>query len=106
LFDALEAGKPVDAPTGSVAADSLAPRQVGGLMFPIAQRHVQRVVLVTDDAIRQAQRALWEALRVVAEPGGCAALSALLSGAYQPAEGERVGVVVSGANTTAVKFEG
>jgi threonine dehydratase len=104
LFDALEAGKPVDAPTGSVAADSLAPRQVGGLMFPIAQRHVERVVLVTDDAIRHAQQALWEALRVVAEPGGCAALSALLSGAYQPAEGERVGVVVSGANTTAVSF--
>ena len=104
LFDAIEAGRPVDAPAGSVAADSLAPRQVGQLMFPIAQAHVERVVLVTDDAIRKAQRALWEGLRVVAEPGGCAAFSALLSGAYQPASGERVGVVVSGANTTAVDF--
>jgi len=104
LFEALKAGEPVDAPTGSVAADSLAPRQVGQLMFPIAQAHVDRVVLVTDDAMRTAQRALWEGLRVVAEPGGCAAFSALLSGAYQPAAGERVGVVVSGANTTAVDF--
>ena len=104
LFDALKAGRPVDAPAGSIAADSLAPRQVGHLMFPIAQAHVERVVLVTDDAIRKAQRALWEGLRVVAEPGGCAAFSALLSGAYQPAGGERVAVVVSGANTTAVNF--
>lgn len=104
LYEALKAGRPVDAPTGSVAADSLAPRQVGALMFPIAQAHVERVVLVTDDAIRKAQRALWEGLRIVAEPGGCAAFSALLSGAYQPAPGERVGVVVSGANTTAVDF--
>jgi threonine dehydratase len=104
LFDALKAGKPVDAPTGSVAADSLAPRQVGGLMFPIARAYVDRVVLVTDEAITSAQRALWETLRVVAEPGGCAAFSALTSGAYRPADGERVGVVISGANTTAVSF--
>jgi threonine dehydratase len=104
LFEALKAGFPVDAATGSVAADSLAPRQVGDLMFPIAQAHVDRVVLVTDDAIRAAQRALWEGLRLVAEPGGCAAFSALLSGVYQPAHGERVGVVISGANTTAVDF--
>jgi threonine dehydratase len=104
LYEALKAGRPVDAPTGSVAADSLAPRQVGALMFPIAQAHIERVILVTDEAIRKAQRALWEGLRVVAEPGGCAAFSALLSGAYQPEPGERVGVVVSGANTTAVDF--
>jgi threonine dehydratase len=105
LADALKAGQPVDAPTGSIAADSLAPRQVGELMFPIAQVHVARVVLVTDDAIRMAQRMLWDALRLVAEPGGCTAFAAILSGAYQPGEDERVGVVVSGANTTAVRFE-
>jgi threonine dehydratase len=104
LADALKAGKPVDAPTGSVAADSLAPKQVGELMFPIAQEHIERVVLVTDHAIRMAQKMLWEALRLVVEPGGCTAFAAILSGAYQPAEGERVGVVVSGANTTAVNF--
>jgi threonine dehydratase len=105
LTDALKAGRPVDAATGSVAADSLAPKQVGALMFPIAQAHVARVVLVTDDAIRMAQNTLWDRLRLVAEPGGCTALAAILSGAYQPAGGERVGVVVSGANTTAVSFQ-
>ena len=105
LTEALKAGQPVDAPTGSVAADSLAPRRVGELMFPIAQAHIERVVLVTDDTIRMAQKLLWDGLRLVAEPGGCTAFAAILSGAYQPAEGERVGVVVSGANTTAVTFE-
>jgi threonine dehydratase len=104
LFEALKAGRPVDAPAGSIAADSLAPRRVGELMFPIARAHVGRVVLVTDDAIRRAQQALWETTRLVAEPGGAAALGALVSGAYVPEAGERVGVVVSGANTTAVDF--
>ena len=105
LAEALKAGQPVDAPTGSVAADSLAPKRVGELMFPIAQAHIDRVVLVSDHAIRMAQKMLWEGLRLVVEPGGCTAFAAILSGAYQPAEGERVGVVVSGANTTAVSFE-
>jgi len=99
LAEALRAGRPVDAETGSIAADSLAPRRVGELMFPIARAHVERVVLVDDAAIRQAQDALWSSLRVVAEPGGAAALAALLSGGYVPAAGERVGVVVSGGNT-------
>ena len=100
LFRALEAGRPVDAEAGSIAADSLAPRQVGQLMFPIAQAHVERVVLVGDDDIRRAQAALWRVLRVVAEPGASVPLAALLAGAYRPAPGERVGVVVSGGNTT------
>jgi threonine dehydratase len=105
LTEALRAGRPVDAPAGSIAADSLAPRQVGQLVFPIAVASVERVVLVSDDAIRAAQRALWSTLRLVVEPGGAAAMAALLSGAYVPAPGERVGVVLSGANTTAVDFE-
>lgn len=104
LAMALAAGKPVDAPAGGIAADSLAPRQVGALMFPIAQRHVARVVLVPDDAIREAQLALWKTLRIVAEPGGATALAALLSRREQPGPGTRVGVVLCGANTTAVKF--
>jgi len=104
LTRALEAGKPVDAPAGGIAADSLAPRRVGELMFPIAQAHIARVLLVSDAAIRQAQDALWATLRVVAEPGGAAAFAALLRSAYVPAPGERVGVVVSGGNTTAVDF--
>jgi len=104
LHDALAAGKPVDAPTEGIAADSLAPKQVGRLMFPLAQKYVERSVLVTDDAIRAAQQALWDVLRVVVEPGGAAAMAALLSGRYVPAEGERVAVLLCGANTTAVDF--
>jgi threonine dehydratase len=102
LYRALEAGRPVDAEAGGIAADSLAPKRVGELMFPLAQRWVERVALVSDEAIMEAQRALWSVLRVVAEPGGAAAMAALLSGAYRPAAGERVAVLVCGANTTAV----
>ena len=104
LTRALAAGRPVDAPAGGIAADSLAPRRVGELMFPLAQKYVERVLLVEDQAIRDAQRALWERLRIVAEPGGAAALAALLSKKYQPAANERVGVLVCGGNTTAVDF--
>jgi threonine dehydratase len=102
LTRALEAGRPVDAEAGGLAADSLAPRRVGELMFPLAQAFIERVVLVSDAAIESAQAALWDRLRLVAEPGGAAALAALLSGAYTPAAGERVGVLVSGANTTSL----
>jgi threonine dehydratase len=104
LHDALAAGEPVDAPAGGIAADSLAPRQVGQLMFPIARANVDRVVLVADDAIRQAQEKLWSALRVVTEPGGAAAFAAILSGRYKPVADERVAVLLCGANTTAVRF--
>jgi threonine dehydratase len=105
LHAALAAGRPVDAPAGGIAADSLAPRRVGELMFAIARANVAGVVLVSDDAIRQAQSALWSGLRVVAEPGGAAAFAALLSGRYRPSPGERVAVLICGANTTAVNFE-
>ena len=106
LHAALAAGGPVDAPTGGIAADSLAPRRVGRLVYPIAQAHVAPdVVLVTDNDIRRAQTALWSVLRVVAEPGGAAAFAALLSGQYRPAPGERVAVLLCGGNTTAVCFD-
>ena len=105
LTEALKAGRPVDAPAGGIAADSLAPRRVGELMFPIARAHVARVVLVSDAAIRGAQDALWQTVRIAAEPGGAAALAALLSGAYVPEPGEQVGVVVCGGNSTAVDFD-
>jgi threonine dehydratase len=104
MTEALAAGRPVDAVTGSVAVDSLAPRRVGELTFSLVSRRVHSVVLVSDEAILQAQQALWDMLRVVGEPGGCAALAALLSGRYVPEPGESVAVVVSGANTTAVSF--
>ncbi len=104
LYRAREAGRPVDAEAGGIAAESLAPRQVGQLMFPLAQKYVEQAVLVEDDAIREAQQALWRVLRVASEPGGATAFAALLSGAYRPAAGERVGIVLCGSNTDAVKF--
>jgi threonine dehydratase len=104
LYRALQAGKPVDAEAGGIAADSLAPRRIGELVFPIARDHVDHVALVSDAAIQAAQEALWSKLRVVAEPGGAAAFAALLSGRYQPKSGERIGILVSGGNTVAVDF--
>lgn len=104
LLRAFEAGQPVDAEAGGIAADSLAPRRVGELMFPIAKKYVSGVVLITDTEIREAQEALWNVLRIVAEPGGAAAFAALFSGRYCPEPRERIGVVVSGGNTVAVDF--
>ena len=104
LVRALAAGRPVDAEAGGIAADSLAPKRVGELMFPLAQRWVDRVVLVSDEAIMEAQGALWSTLRVVTEPGGAAAFAALLAGVLSSRGGRTGGVVVCGANTTAVEL--
>ena len=98
LAYARAAGRPVDAPAGSIAVDALAPRRVGELVFPITQAYVADVVLVDDDAIRGAQRTLWQSARIAAEPAASVGVAALLSGAYQPAPGERVAVIISGAN--------
>ena len=99
LHNALAAGRPVGSPVGGVAADALGARQVGAVMFPIAQAYVSQAVLVTDAAIVAAQKTLWDRLRLVAEPGGATALAALLSGAWTPPAGARVGVLVCGSNT-------
>jgi threonine dehydratase len=104
LTNALKAGRPVDSEAGGIAADSLAPRRVGERMLPLAVSFVDSVVLVPDETIQEAQEALWNKMRVVAEPGGAAAFAALLSGRYQPKPEERVGVLVCGGNTTAVDF--
>jgi threonine dehydratase len=103
LHDALHAGRPLDAPVSGVAADSLGARQVGGLMFPLAQSFVAEAVLVADAAIVAAQRLLWERFRLIAEPGGATALAALTSGAFVPPDGARVGVLVCGGNTDPAK---
>ena len=104
LTRAFAAGRPVDAEAGGIAADSLAPRRVGELVFPIAKQFVSGTVLVTDEALREAQRSLWKNLRIVAEPGGAAAFAALLSGRYLAQPNERIGVLICGGNTTAVDF--
>ena len=101
---ALSAGRPVDSPAGGIAADSLAPRQVGQQMFPIAQQFVNDSILVSDDEIVAAQKRLWETVRIAAEPGGATAFAGLLSGRYKPERGERVGVIVCGGNTDKVRL--
>ncbi len=98
LDAALEAGAPVDVEVGGIAADSLGTARAGDIAFAVARAYVDGVVLVTDEAIRDAQRALWRELRLIAEPGGAAALAALTSGGYRPAPGERVVVLICGAN--------
>ncbi|RDI54276.1 serine/threonine dehydratase [Nocardia mexicana] len=100
LTAALAAGRPADAPTESIAADALAPKRVGELVFPLARDHVDRVLLVEDGDIRRAQHALWDAVRLHVEPAAATALAAVLSGSYRPEPGERVAVVLSGANTS------
>lgn len=104
LHAALAAGAPVDVTVSGVAADSLGAKRVGTIAFDVAGRHVDHVALVPDAAIKAAQELLWDRLRIVAEPGGAAALAALTSGRYRPRPGERVGVLVCGGNTTAVDF--
>lgn len=104
LDHALKAGAPVEAPGGGVAKDSLAAHIAGQLMFPLAQKYLDPVLLVPDDSIREAQLLLWDRLRIVSEPGGAAAFAGLVSGRYLPQPGERVGILVCGANTAAVDF--
>ncbi len=105
LTYAREAGAPADAPAGSVAADALAPRRVGDLVFPITQSYVQDVVLVDDTSILAAQQALWQSLRIAAEPAASVGIAALLAGAYKPAPTEHVAVVISGANMSPSQLE-
>jgi threonine dehydratase len=104
LHKSLAAGQVVEVETGGIAADSLGARRVGDLMFPIAQKFVAQSLLVSDEHIAQAQRMLWQQLRLVVEPGGATAFAALLSGAYKPDPGERVGVVLCGSNAELASF--
>ncbi|OBQ57908.1 threonine/serine dehydratase [Mesorhizobium erdmanii] len=104
LHRAFEAGHPVDAPAEGIAADSLAPKRVGEMMFPIAEAFVERSILVSDDDIIAAQKALWNRVRIISEPGGAAAFAAILSGRYAPVAGERVAVLVCGANANPANF--
>jgi threonine dehydratase len=98
LQAALEAGGPVDVDVASVAADSLGARNVGPLVYAVCRETVSDVVLVPDEAILAAQDELWRDWRIAVEPGGAAALAALLSGAYRPEPGERIGILLCGAN--------
>lgn len=98
LHAALAAGGPVDVPVDSIAADSLGARRCGDLVYRICAERLDHSVLVEDDAILKAQARLWTEAQIAAEPGAATALAALLCGAYRPAPGERVGVLVCGGN--------
>jgi threonine dehydratase len=99
LFEAWRAGRPVEVAISGVAADALGASLIGAPNFEIARKFVAESLLVTDDAVRAAQRALWDELRIAAEPSGATALAALMSGVYRPAPSERVGLLICGANT-------
>jgi threonine dehydratase len=104
LHAALRAGHPVDVSVDSIAADSLGARSTGAKVHAVCSRFIDHVALVPDDAIRLAMRRLWSDMRLVTEPGGACALAALLSGAYRPQKGERVGVLVCGGNVDLATF--
>jgi threonine dehydratase len=101
---ALEAGRPVEVPLDSIAVDSLGARQIGALAYEICKSRVERVALVSDAALVEAQRVLWRDYSLIAEPGGAAAFAALFSGAYIPAPSERVGVLICGSNANLGAF--
>ncbi len=104
LHAAFAANERVPVTPSGIAVDSLGASMVGTLMYPIARKHVDRVVLVSDAAIGDAQRFLWNNAQIVTEPGGATAFAGLLSGAYKAERGEKVGVVICGANTTMEAF--
>ncbi len=99
LHEALRAGHPVDVKVSGIAADALGASRIGTPNFEMAQKRVAESVLVSDDAVAKAQSALWEELRVIAEPAGATGLAALMSGTYRRAAGERIATLVCGANT-------
>jgi threonine dehydratase len=99
LHTALNVGHPVDVSVSGVAADSLGARRIGEIAFSVASRLPPTSILVEEDAIVSARVQLWREYRIPAEHGAAAAYAALSSGVYQPAPGERVAVVVCGANT-------
>lgn len=98
LNAALKAGEPVDVDVSGVATNALGARRIGQICFDLAVSSGGGSVLVTDAAIMDAQKALWRETRQLVEPAGATALAALMSGAYVPAPGEKVAVLVCGAN--------
>lgn len=104
LHAALEAGEPVDVEVSGVAANALGARRIGDICFDLAREHEAEPVLVSDAWITAAQQAMWRERRLLVEPAGATALAALMSGAYVPAPGERVAVLVCGANVARDPF--
>ena len=104
LYESLVARKQIDVEVGGIAADALGSRRVGQMMLPIAQQYVSQTVLVDEDSIIKAQQLLWDELRIAAEPAGVVPIAALISGRYQPASGEKVGILICGGNVDLSSF--
>ncbi len=100
---ALKAGEPVDVEPDSIAANALGATRCGTLPFKVASKLIAESILVEDDAILAAQRRLWREMQLVVEPGGATSLAALISGAYKPEDGERIGVLLCGGNTELIQ---
>lgn len=98
LFRARAAGEPVDVDVGGIAADSLGARRIGAISWEITQKYVQDALLLSDESIRAAQQWLWKELKLAVEPAAALPLAALQTGAYIPRPGEKVCLIVCGAN--------
>jgi threonine dehydratase len=106
LNQALAHGPETEIEVGGIAASALGASRIGRIAYELARRHVAQSLLVSDAEIAAARKLLWEKARIAAEPGGAAALAALASGRYRPADGERVGVLICGANTDPASLAG
>jgi len=98
LYRARQAGEPVDVEVGGIAADSLGARRIGAISWDITRQYVQDALLLSDESIRAAQQWLWKEMKLAVEPAAALPLAALQTGAYVPREGEKVCLIVCGAN--------
>lgn len=98
LFKARQAGEPVDVAVSGIAADSLGAKRIGAIAWEVTQRHVKDALLLPDAAIREAQLTLWKQMKLAVEPAAALGLAALQTGAYRPRAGEKVCLVICGAN--------
>ena len=105
LWATTDAGGPVDVEVGGVAANALGAKRIGQICYDLAVAHGPVCVTVTDEAILEAQRLLWQCLRQWVEPAGAAALAAVISGEYEVAPDEKLAVLVCGANPAPGPFE-
>lgn len=98
LHAARAAGEPVDVSVSGIAADALGAKRIGSISWPITQQHVQSSLLLSDQAILDAQLWLWQHLQIAAEASASLGLAALQTGAYHPKKNETIALVVCGAN--------
>ncbi|MBL0170415.1 MAG: pyridoxal-phosphate dependent enzyme [Gemmatimonadaceae bacterium] len=104
MYRSFEAGSPQSLDAVRTIADSLGAPRCEPYSFALNRRFADEVVLVTDDQIRGAMRLLFRSAKLAVEPAGAAALAALMYPLRARLEGQRVGVVLCGANIDPVGF--